>query len=247
MSRDGGNLAASIRQRLLGRGDPSADELVKTFAALVATEVEPDGLEFDAARITSSPIREGAQYQGVRLTLPAALGKTRFRLQVDVGFGDAVIPRPKLVSFPTVLDHTPPRIKAYPPEAVVAEKLHALVALGMVNSRMKDLHDLWELGRSREFDGATLTESMEATFRRRGTAVPSDGPVAFTEAFTLEASRRTLWSAFLGRAGLHEPQTLVDAMDLVARFTRPVLDAIAAGRSLQGTWQPGGPWRRTRA
>jgi hypothetical protein len=126
---------------LLGRGDPSAEELIATFATIVRTEVEPDGLSFDAAGITASPIREAAHDEGVRLMLPAALGKTRFRLQVEIGFGDAVLPRPRLVSFPTVLDHEPPRIKAYPREAVVAEMLQALVALGIVNSRMKDVHD----------------------------------------------------------------------------------------------------------
>lgn len=231
---------------LLGRGDPSADALVATFATIVASRVEPDGLEFDAAGITSSPIREAAHYEGVRLTLPAALGKTRFRLQVDVGFGDAVIPRPKLVSFPTVLDHAPPRIKAYPPEAVVAEKLQAVVALGMVNSRMKDVHDLWELARTQAFASERLTASLAATFKRRGTPIPAEDPVAFTQAFTQEAGKRALWSAFLGRAGLDEPGTLDEAMDHVSAFARPVMRAARCNTPLDRAWRPGGPWRRTR-
>lgn len=103
---------------LLGRGESSPDALVATFAEIVTTPVAVDGLVFDAAAIQAKRIREAASYEGIRLTIPATLGKTRFRLQVDVGFGDAVEPRPKLVDYPVVLDHTPPRIKAYPRKLV---------------------------------------------------------------------------------------------------------------------------------
>ncbi|RKZ15882.1 nucleotidyl transferase AbiEii/AbiGii toxin family protein [bacterium] len=228
---------------LLGRGDPSLDKLVDTFRDIVKTAVEPDGLIFDAEGIRAAPIREAAHYEGVRLTVPAALGKTRFRLQVDVGFGDAVHPRPRLVSYPAVLDHAPPRIKAYPREAVVGEKLQALVALGMVNSRMKDIHDLWTLAHEHAFDGETLAASIAATFRRRSTAIPNGPPVAFTTAFTDDASRRTLWSAFLDRVGLSEPRTLSDAMALVSPFALPALGAARDGQPLAKRWKPGGPWR----
>mgnify|MGYP002635689207 CR=1 FL=1 len=233
---------------LLGKGDSSTPTLVTTFAEIVSTPVEPDGLSFESKKIAARPIREGARYSGVRLTIPARLGKTRFRLQVDVGFGDAVLPRPRLANYPTVLDHTPPRIKVYPPEAVVAEKLEALVSLGMVNSRMKDIYDLWTLAGERAFAGLPLCQSIEATFRRRGTAIPEAPPIALTHEFSTEPSRLTLWGAFLARTALDEPSELQDAIDKVAGFSWPVLKAIAAGKSehwLQ-SWRPGGPWRANR-
>jgi len=230
---------------LLGTGDSSTPTLVTTFAEIVATPVEPDGLSFDSRQIAARPIREGARYNGVRLTIPAQLGKTRFRLQVDVGFGDAVLPRPRLANYPTALDHTPPRIKVYPPEAVVAEKLEALVSLGMVNSRMKDIHDLWTLAADRAFAGSSLCQSIEATFRRRGTAIPESPPIALTAEFSTDRSRVTLWRAFLARTALDEPSDLQDAIGKVARFTWPVLKTIAAdkGELWHRSWQPGGPWR----
>lgn len=233
---------------LLGRGESSIPELVATFGKIVVTQVEPDGLVFDERQISARPIREGARYEGVRLTLPARLGKTRFRLQVDVGFGDAVLPRPRLADYPTVLDHTPPRVKVYPAEAVVAEKLEALVSLGMVNSRMKDIHDLWTLAMEHAFDGMTLCRSIEATFRRRETAVPQLPPVALTEEFSTEPSRVTLWAAFLGRAGLEKPRRLKEAIETVAGFAWPVLQAITAerGETWHRTWPPAGPWKATR-
>ncbi|MCB9897560.1 MAG: nucleotidyl transferase AbiEii/AbiGii toxin family protein [Planctomycetes bacterium] len=231
---------------LLGRGSPSIDDVVASFRTIVATSVEADGLCFDAAAITGKPIREAARYEGVRLTIPASLGKTRFRLQVDIGFGDAVEPRPRLVDYPALLGHAQPRIKAYPPEAVVAEKLEAMVRLGLVNSRMKDIHDLWTLARTRAFDGPVLARSIEVTFRRRATPLPLAAPVTLTDVFAQDASRRTLWAAFLGRADLDEPRELSDAIVGVARFAQPILDAIASGREWTGSWDPGGPWTLAR-
>jgi hypothetical protein len=70
-------------------------------------------------------------------------------MQIDVGFGDAVQPEPTTSEFPTVLPQIdPPVVRMYPPEVVIAEKLHAMVVLDIGNSRMKDFYDLWYLART---------------------------------------------------------------------------------------------------
>ena len=58
------------------------------------------------------------------------------------GFGDAVEPPPRELTLPVLLPAAAPQLWAYSPEAVVAEKLHAMVVLGIANSRMKDFYDL---------------------------------------------------------------------------------------------------------
>lgn len=157
-----------------------------------------------------------------------------------------VEPRPKLVEYPIVLDHAPPRIKAYPREAVVAEKLEAMVQLGMVNSRMKDVHDLWTLAREHAFDGAVLARSITATFTRRGTPIPKVTPVALTHEFADDPSRVSMWRAFLGRVGLVEPALLRQAVEDVEVFAGPILDALAKDTPWSKRWLPGGPWRSAR-
>jgi hypothetical protein len=46
-----------------------------------------------------------------------------------------------------------PRLRAYRPETVVAEKLHTMVALGAINSRMRDFFDVHALATRESFDG----------------------------------------------------------------------------------------------
>ncbi len=104
----------------------------------MTTAVPDEGLRFDLATVTAAEIREEQEYGGIRVKLVALLGNARIPMQVDVGFGDAIIPRPKVEAFPTLLEQDAPKLRMYPPETVIAEKLEALVKLGIANSRMRD-------------------------------------------------------------------------------------------------------------
>ena len=57
--------------------------------------------------------------------LTAFLGKARIPVQIDIGFGDVITPAAIDLEFPSLLGSAAPRLKAYPKETVVAEKLEA--------------------------------------------------------------------------------------------------------------------------
>lgn len=76
----------------------------------------------------------------------------RIPLQIDVGLGDAIVPAPEDLEFPTLLKAPAPKLKACPKKSVVAEKFEAILKLGMANSRMKDFYDLWVLAQRFEFE-----------------------------------------------------------------------------------------------
>src|SRR6185436_4149218 len=109
---------------LLGVGTPSLERLADVFRHICATAVEDDGVVFDPATVSADRIKDDTEYEGVRVTLAGKLGKAKLTLQVDVGFGDCVTPEPQLTDFPTLLPNPAPRLRVYPREAVVAEKLH---------------------------------------------------------------------------------------------------------------------------
>lgn len=225
---------------LLGSGDVSAEALSRTFTEVCLVPVEEDGMVFEADSVAVRPIRGGDEYGGQRVTVLGRLGAGKVRVQVDVGVGDAVHPAAAILEIPTILDSAPPRLKAYPPESVVAEKLQAMVHLGLANTRLKDFFDLHLLAMSRAFQGAVLTEAVTGTFNRRGTALPGSLPVALTPDFVTEA-KQAQWLAFLGRGALAAPGRLEDVVELLAAFLGPVL----AGSVEKSVWSPGGPWGTT--
>lgn len=120
---------------LLGFGDATEAQLRTVFEEIAATPSPDDGVTFDPATIETSPIRGEEEYGGVRVHLEARVSTARIRLQVDIGFGDVITPAASVLEFPALLDFPAPRLRAYPRETVVAEKLEAMVKLGLANSR----------------------------------------------------------------------------------------------------------------
>lgn len=223
---------------LLGFGEPAAARLADIFREVCEVEVEADGLRFDSTAVQVAPIRVDEVYGGLRVTLSAYLGKAKLSLQIDVGFGDAVHPAPDLVELPTLLSLPPPRVRVYPRESVIAEKLEALVSLGRANSRLKDFYDLWFLATTFSF-GPDLGVAVRSTFARRGTPLPEGVPDGLTEAFATDPEKLIQWTAFLRRAGVSSQPHL----DEVAAVLREFLGPVFAGEpEPDAIWPPGGPW-----
>ena len=100
---------------------------------------------FDPATVEAEEIRTMAEYGGVRVRFTGTLGGAVLRMQTDIGFGDAVTPSATIASYPRLLGLPAPQLRTYPRETVVAEKLEAIVKLGMLNTRHKDYYDLRHL------------------------------------------------------------------------------------------------------
>jgi len=190
---------------LLGFGDPSDDALLAVFREIMAITVD-DGVSFDTAGLQVQPIREDLEYGGSRLRTTAALAGARIPIVVDVGFGDAIEPGAEDIDLPVLLEMPSPHLRAYSQETVIAEKLHAMVMLGLANSRMKDYYDVWMLQRGFEIDAGRLRRAIEATFARRGTEVPAMPPEGLSDAFAADPSKQAQWEAFVRNLSVPGPE-----------------------------------------
>jgi predicted nucleotidyltransferase component of viral defense system len=226
---------------LLGCGDPSLEHCQDIFREICRIPVEEDGLVLTAETVTVEKIKEEQDYEGVRVKFLARLENARIPVQVDVGFGDAVIPG--LLDYPTLLAMPAPRVQAYPMETVVAEKLEAIVSLVMLNSRMKDFYDIWFLARTFPFDAATLCSALEATFTRRKTTLDSESLRLLLGELSTDAGKEVQWRAFLRKSRLAAPANFAQINDAIREFLLFPSGAITAGIEPLGSWSPGGPWR----
>ena len=181
---------------LLGFGDAAQDALLWTFRDIMAVEVD-DGVTFDPKGLKIEPIRENAEYGGSRLRTTATLAGARIPITVDIGFGDAVEPAVEDIDLPVLLDMPPLRLRAYPPETVIAEKFHAMVVLGRANSRMKDYYDVWMLMGAFALEPERLRRAIVATFKRRNTVIPTKVPDGLSEDFAADPGKQRQWDAFV--------------------------------------------------
>jgi hypothetical protein len=142
-----------------------------------------------------------------------------------------------------MLDFPSAHLLTYPRETVIAEKLEALVKLGIANTRMKDFYDLWMLSRDFAFDGTLLSDAIKATFKRRRTEIPVDTPLALTDEFSGDSQKAKQWEAFIKKGNLnHDQATLAAVAADISRFAMPPFQALRGSEVFSLTWPKGGPW-----
>lgn len=198
-------------------------ELIETVCGQAAPG---DGLRFDSGDLTTERIKEDADYPGVRAKFVCYLGRARVAMQVDVGFGDVMTPAPEEIELPVLLDAPAPRVRAYPVETAVAEKLQAMVYLGELNSRMKDFFDVWILCCRGKVRSARLRAAVAATFARRRTVIPA-APVCFTSAFA--EAKQAEWRALLRKLrGSGIPDDLGKVVREIGALVNPIFQELRA-------------------
>jgi len=226
----------------IGSSDPRRFEDI--FKAICVLPVVDDGVTFDPSSVTARQIKEGADYEGVRVSFLGYLEKARIPMQLDIGFGDAVTPSATETAFPTILDGPAAVLLTYPKETVVAEKFEAMVKLGIANTRMKDFHDLYSLSRLFSFEGQILSDAIVRTFERRKTRLPSSLPIAFTAEFFEDESKQRQWTAFNRKNKLYiESVPLQTVVSDIEQFVMPIVHGVAMEGRWSRSWRAGGPWQ----
>ena len=145
-------------------------------------------------------------------------------MSLDIGFGDVVTPSPIDVDFPLLLSDIPAiSIKAYSLETVVAEKFHAMVDRDVINSRMKDFFDCYQILTTKTLDYEQLFVAIKATFNNR-LVVRNDDMQLFTESFSTDESRLLRWTSFLKKIQWRENLDFADVMKVIKERLQGMYD-----------------------
>lgn len=206
---------------MLGRIDNKVSNIERIIREIIDVEVDDDGLMFDANSIKTEQITEDAQYKGIRVNFNGLLGNARVYLQIDIGFGDIVYPHPETGFLPTVLGNPSPGLMCYSRESAIAEKFHAMIKTGMLNSRMKDFYDIWLLSRHYKFETEELAKAIAATFLNKATVIESEIS-AFSKEF--KDLKQTMWQAFRKRLKLKNvPENFAEIVSEIEKFLMPAI------------------------
>ena len=219
---------------LARRINNTLENLTNVFAAVCSIELD-DAVRFDLNTITAERIKEGADYEGVRVKVTGYLDKTRHVQQFDIGFGDVVVPRPVTMEYPTILDMEPPLIYAYSRESVIAEKFEAMLMLSEANSRMKDFYDVCMLSRRFDFEGPVLYEAVRQTLEHRSTPLSKE-PTVFSVGFLTLNEKQIQWQAFQKRIRVAADISFTEAVKQINEFLYPVYQSILSENEWMKHW-----------
>ena len=172
------------------------------------------------------------QYEGLRHRAEARIaGKIYGQpFGIDVAFADPMLGDPEVIVAADVLSFAgvaPPRLRIYPIETHIAEKLHAYTMPRLrPNSRVKDLPDLALLATAQTLDAKRLRKALDQTFTfRRTHALPASVP----------APQSTWTTPYLAMA--REDELAWPTLDDVTKATQAFLDPVLDG-GLVATWRP---------
>jgi len=228
----------------LARYDNQIATIEKVIKDICGVAVTPDGLVFDSKTVKGQKIKEDADYEGVRIKLTGFLERSRIPMQIDIGFGDVIYPKSKVIDYPVILDFPKPHLKGYPAESVISEKFEAMIRLGLLNSRMKDFYDIWIMIHQFDFNGAQLSEALKRTFKHRKTPLPQESPLFAEEIYDEKSDRQTLWKAFLKKGDIkNAPEKLVTTANEIEKFLIKPLTAIKKKGEFNKVWKAHSSWK----
>lgn len=133
------------------------------------------------------------------------------RINIDIGFDDALESVPKKQMMTSILNiEEPVTWSVYPFEFIFAEKLEALFSRGSNNSRSKDIYDMQLIFKKCK-DKKLLSKAIRKTFENRKTLIPKSflataqefelsvlrGAWSSVELSNIELSFDSVWESFL--------------------------------------------------
>lgn len=205
-------------------------DVVQRVRSIIEVQLE-DGLKFDPNSAVGEPIRDDADYNGVRVKITAQLATARVALHVDVNFGDPIWPAPTEAVLPLLLGGTL-RLRGYPDHMVLAEKIVTAIERGEQNTRWRDFTDIAAIARSRSICGADLREAISTVARYRQVDVEPLRPLIAD--MPVLAQRK--WETWRKKQRLEQstPESFAELLDTCFSFTEPIL----SGSATDLTWDP---------
>lgn len=207
---------------LLARKIAADGDLIKNiFQEVCSLDYEEDGVNLEAGSIETSIIAKEGNYSGVRVKVRVSLGNIKQRLQIDLGFGDVIVPGPIKMMYPTLIEMDQPEVWAYSTESLIAEKFEAMIDLAELNSRMKDFYDVYRILSRANYNLQSLEEAITRTIQRRGTPLSDNHPI-FKKSFHQDERRLLQWAAFLRKADLDASLPFSEVMKIIKEKLEPI-------------------------
>jgi Nucleotidyl transferase AbiEii toxin, Type IV TA system len=194
-----------------------------------------DGIEFTLDSIRAETIREGDEYQGIRVKLIGVIGRSENVIGLDISFGDPIWPAPQKVDVPRLLDKdqsSPISILGYPLVMIVAEKVVTMLQRGEANTRWRDFADVIAIAARHRMGETELRASLTTVAAHRHAALKPLIP-ALEGMPTIVQPKWARWR--LNQEHTDSiPEAFSDGLSHIAALIDPVLSTSSLGRH----WDP---------
>ena len=200
----------------------SVEETARRFVPLLADRSVDDGVTFDSERFRVEGIWLNTDFPGVRVF---ACGEVD--VSVDVTFGEPLVPSPELGDYPILGRELTARLWMCRPETITGRKLHALLHMGMLHWRPKDLNDLRLLLSCVPLSLADLPAAITVSFTSRGNTTADARTLFRRDSWWTMKMSSARWQDFAREFRGHPvPENLARVVAEVAERLEPILERL---------------------
>lgn len=200
----------------------------------IAAIVLDDGIEFNLDSIRAETIREGDEYQGIRVKLIGHIGRSENVIGLDISFGDPIWPAPQKIDVPRVLDidqSAPISILGYPLVMVLAEKVVTMLQRGSANTRWRDFADVIAIAARHTMAETELLSALTTVATHRRAVLEPLLPALES----MPPTAQPKWATWRLNQARNDsiPESFSDGLNQIAAFIDPVVRT-----SLARNWNP---------
>lgn len=155
-----------------------------------------DDVKFQVKQL--SRIMDEMDYPGIRVTLNAFLGNMPVPMKIDISTGDVITPSEIHHKYKLLLEDRSILLWSYNLETLLSEKLQTVLARGLLNIRMRDFYDLYELFRlyCDKIDIATFKTAFTVTCAKRDTKNLLQDVLQVITNIQQDNNLMTLWKSY---------------------------------------------------
>ena len=177
------------------RGLPLTEEnILRTISAICTIPVN-DGVNLNIK--TVSQIRADDVYGGYRVKIDAIYDTIEVPFSVDISTNDVITPQPVKHTFQGILDNDKQiELWVYNIETIMAEKIETTLRRNVLNTRPRDLYDIYILSTTQNFNSEVLKQAVSATAEHRGTTEQISNIDELLEIISNSTDLRQMWEKY---------------------------------------------------
>lgn len=173
--------------------------------------------------IGESEIKKDDVYGGFSASIEGKLENIRQKFDIDLATADVVYPSDQNYEYKCLVTGETLHLKSYSIESVIAEKIQTFLIRGVLNSRAKDLYDLFILEKIVEKKCFALKEAFEKTCLCRKFEIDKEKALKTLESFSSNSMQRKLWESYLKKTSYAKGIAFDEVVASIGRLIKIVV------------------------
>lgn len=143
-----------------------------------------------------SEIKKDDIYGGFSVSIEGRLENVKQRFDIDLATADTVYPKDCDYEYQCLITGETIHLKTYSVESAIAEKMQTFLLKGILNSRTKDLYDIYVLERFVKKNDESLKEAFRETCQNRRFEIDRENAMKILKSIESNVTQKKRWETY---------------------------------------------------